>query len=218
MSEQENQIKLGFGASPDTVHYIFVGGDDDNPGTAWYFWDHATGKQIAIEHNSITGYIKNVYVTKHEWQGRPNYKLNIRLSADKEYCIRSGISTLFSRGILLALNSLPAGSLVEPLTVSAKPGQNNVVFGNLFRLDGSRVFVEWDGDCALLPIVQQIQKNNDLQVQTQESIDNPEPRGGQMAQHNEEWAGPPQVFEDESKRPILPKAKTAAVDDDKLPF
>lgn len=183
MSEHEENEgpKLGFGESPDQITTIFVGEADENDdsGAAWYTRDFEKEKNTPIAHASITGFIYGLKVSKSTYKKKDSYKLNIRLNAGKRYQIRSGLDTYFSRGFILAFSSfLDAGNDPKkvPITVAVRKGsEGNVIFCSLFNAEtNAKIFVEWDGDAKLMPIVNEIQEILGVTVQTKDMVDNPD--------------------------------------------
>lgn len=172
--------KLGFSEAPDSVTYIFVGESSD-AASAWYFWDHSENAPVSIKDNCLSGYLRDVSVTKHDTKAGISYKLNLKIQADKMYCIRSGVTTNFSRGILLAMaeaiSSPPGSSLLTNgayISIAVKKGdEGKVVFGNFF-LDNVRIYPEWDADCQLFPVINKIQEAIGTYIQTKETLDKKE--------------------------------------------
>lgn len=176
----EDKPKLGFGSSPDATTWVFVGGDDDDEsGSAWYTRNFDTEVNTPLEHSSLTGYLKNIYIKKTEYKKKANYKMNLRMQADQRYNIRSGLSTFFSRGFLLAIEVMMDNEVdfdTTPLIISVRKGNdNNVVFCNVFNYTtGAKIFYTYDGDKKLVPIINRLQEYLGVTVQTKDMIDNPE--------------------------------------------
>jgi hypothetical protein len=176
----DSLIKLGFGPMPG-VTYIFVGGEDDaaEHGACWYRLDES--KKIPIIERSLTGYLRNIkIVPKPKYKGKPgevDLKVDFYVEADKQYVIRSGCNTNFSRGIILDLNSIAKEALQSPLMFTVSPGDEpKIVFGKLFFADGQmKIPREWDSQIQLFPLVQELQKRLNVVAQTKDDLKLSEP-------------------------------------------
>jgi hypothetical protein len=122
-----SEIKLGLGNPPEPV-YLYVkneqlGGEQ----YVWYKYIFNQNSKIPVYEKSLTGYISEVKKTEREFQGRVNIKLDIVISADELYVVRSGIDTNFAKSFLLAASVIEDFS--KPVCIVPNPGNgNNVVF------------------------------------------------------------------------------------------
>lgn len=146
---------LGFGKRSSHT-YIFV---KYGPDHLWYSRDREQAANVPIPERDLTGYVRHVWkrARSDETTGEPIEKLNIHVSADREYIIQSGFATNFSKGIVAGLLALPAGALGQPLTLivednAQSSGVRPTVFGRV-ELQGKRMYPEVKGvDMArLLP-------------------------------------------------------------------
>jgi hypothetical protein len=135
-------VKLGFGAVP-RPQYVFVKKDND---CCWYMLSE-DNKRIPIYERALTGVITGIEVNKIvENSFGADEKLNLCILAEQPYIIQSGNDTYFSKSLLLSLDALTYEQLRNPLTISVKPGENNVVFCNIYDPVTYRsIGVSWDG-------------------------------------------------------------------------
>jgi hypothetical protein len=125
-----NEIKLGL-CNPPFPIYLYVDKVEAEDGIhGWYNYDVKQGLKTPISQKALIGYISELRLTDKEFKGKDTMKLDIVVLADELYIIRSGIETNFSKSFL------SAASLVEdfskPLIIVANPGDENVVFCNLY--------------------------------------------------------------------------------------
>lgn len=159
--------EAGFG-SPPIPTYIFVGESDDVD-SSWYELDFETKKKIPIKQEALWCTITGLKLVKKIWRDEPVIKLDISVMADKKYVIRSSVDTLFSRGFLLAAQTLDDFEEMICIVVS-KGDQQNAIFCRLFYTNGSRVKAEWNKDIKLLPIIQNLQRRLDIPVQDYNAV------------------------------------------------
>ena len=143
---------LGLGADPRFPTYIFVGSDmtDDKKQYLWYSLDNEG--PVPIFDPALTGKLIEVRGVKTMYKDKPNYKFDFVIQADAKYVIRSGVNTIFSRGVMLAIEELISDSdnkkdLDEMLLsfITSAGDEDNVVYGNVFDWEfGETVFPEWD--------------------------------------------------------------------------
>lgn len=133
------QTALGFGMAP-TPQRIYV---NQGEGYSWYFWDHNEQKPLPIAHDALTGVITDLKAdNSKQYKGEAVWKLLVDIQADRPYRIESGVSTVFSKGLMLAIASLTPAQLLQPLTITVTPGEENVVFCRLY-IGNERVKVDW---------------------------------------------------------------------------
>jgi hypothetical protein len=162
VSNQNQEIKLGFlDSTPDTLTYIYVGATENS---CWYFFETETNTKIAIAHKALAGYLEVLKVSTKEFKEKKQQKLDILIKGDKRYCVRSGLDTNFSRGLLLALANLSPEHLLKPIIIAPKLGQDTI-FASVFDEAGSRVKFDWNADTSLLVLVEKI--NSLLGVKTE---------------------------------------------------
>ncbi|MDZ8024071.1 MAG: hypothetical protein RMX97_05205 [Nostoc sp. DedQUE11] len=136
------EVKLGFGAIPKP-QYVFVKKDNDY---CWYMLSE-NDQKIPIYDKALTGVITEIEIDKQvETAFGEVGKIELSILADKPYIVRSGKNSYFSKSLLLSLNALTCEQLRNPLTISVRPGDSNVVFCNIYDPVTYRsVGVSWDG-------------------------------------------------------------------------
>lgn len=154
----DQEIKLGLGNPPEP-QYLFVGaGKEGNVNYEWYYVDFDNGNQTVPEtRRALTGYIRELRINETEYKGEKKPKLDIFISADQPYVVRSGLDTVFTRGVILALAIVE--DYTEPLIIAVAPSdQEKVVFGKVYRASGEKISVEWQKDANLMPLINHIQE------------------------------------------------------------
>ena len=148
----EGQEKVNLGLSTESPRkWLYVGQEQ---GTCWYF--RHNNENVPVIENSLTGYLKVARLETKEFKGKSELKLQLTIDAGIKYVIQSGVNTVFSRGVLLALNLLSEAELLKPITISVRPGnQESIVLGSV-AVGGDKVRVDWDESLNLGFIVQQI--------------------------------------------------------------
>lgn len=135
--------------SPPTAFYLFVGETGED--CLWYTLD-GQDKQVPVHDQALHGDLKEVRIIEREFRGRKSDKLELVVSADRTYVVRSGLETTWSRGILLALEAAP--DLARPLYFCVRNADNEkVVFSSLYTAAGERVLAEWDKERDLKEVV-----------------------------------------------------------------
>lgn len=136
------EVKLGFGAVP-RPQYVFVKKDNDH---CWYMLSE-NDQKIPIYDKALTGVITEIKIDRQvETAFGEVGKIDLSILADKPYIVRSGKDSYFSKSLLLSLDALTFEQLRNPLTISVRPGDSNVVFCNIYDPVTFRsVGVSWDG-------------------------------------------------------------------------
>lgn len=142
--------KLGLGPLP-TPFYIYVGEAPD--GCLWYFLAPDTTDKVPVHEPALCGTLREVRTLTKTFKNKPVEKLELEIHADRRYVIRSGLDTMWSRGILLSLEQ--TADLSSPLYFCVRPSDKNekIVFASLYTSQGERVKHEWDGERDLRPVV-----------------------------------------------------------------
>jgi hypothetical protein len=158
------EIKLGLCNPPEPIYiYVNQGELNGNP-YVWYRYDVNGQKTIPIQEKGLTGYLSELRLTTKEFKGKDNIKLDIVVSADEVYVIRTGLETNFAKTFLLALSQVQ--DLSKPLIISATPGEGNVVFCWLYdALTKTRIRREWNPNADWMTIIDSIQSK--LQSESQ---------------------------------------------------
>lgn len=161
----ERTIKFGFGPHPGKI-YVFVGADEE--GDTWYTLDN--GKPVPIKEPALTGFLTNISVTRREYKGKDNYKLDVTIDCIEEvYVLRSGIDTVFSKGLVGALMQIE--DFLEPIIVTASMGdENKVVFCNVYDANSREKYKYETIEGSLFPIIQDLQNRLGVYRQTSEDL------------------------------------------------
>ncbi|QFS51359.1 hypothetical protein [Nostoc sphaeroides] len=95
-------------------------------------------------------------MTTKEFKGKDNLKLDIVVSADELYVIRTGVETNFAKSFLLAASLIQDFS--KPLIIVANGGDENTVFCNLYdAATKTKIYREWSRDLDWATIIRDIQ-------------------------------------------------------------
>jgi len=121
---QASKQQLGFGHSPKP-RYIYA--NRQYPDSLWYFWDGAKKEHEPIQFQALTGIVEKLEVEEKEYKGKPDYKVNLHIKADRNYVIQSGLETLFAKGLVYTLSKLPVTSFNKPITIAVEPGDTEQV-------------------------------------------------------------------------------------------
>ncbi|AUB41975.1 hypothetical protein COO91_08070 [Nostoc flagelliforme CCNUN1] len=105
---------------------------------------------------ALTGYLSELRLTTKEFKGKDNLKLDIVVSADELYVIRTGVETNFAKSFLLAASLIQDFS--KPLIIVANAGDENTVFCNLYdAASKTKIYREWSRDLDWATIIRDIQ-------------------------------------------------------------
>ena len=150
------EIKLGLCNPPEPIYLYVNQGEINGQSYVWYRYDVNNDKTIPLQQKGLTGYLTELRLTTKEFKGKDNVKLDIVISADELYVIRTGIETNFAKTFLLAVSLIQDFS--EPLIIAATPGEENVVFCRLYdAANKMRIRREWDKDADWAEIIKSVQ-------------------------------------------------------------
>ena len=140
-----------------TVFSIYVNqGEVDGESYVWYKFNISQDKKIPVPQRALTGYLSEMRLTTKEFKGKDNLKLDIVVSADELYVIRTGIETNFAKSFLLAASLIQDFS--KPLIIVANAGDENTVFCNLYdAATKTKIYREWSRDLDWATIIRDIQ-------------------------------------------------------------
>jgi hypothetical protein len=141
------EIKLGLCNPPEPI-YLFVNqGEVDGESFVWYKFNISQETKIPVIQRALTGYLCELRLTTKEFQKKDNLKLDIVVSADEVYVIRTGVETNFAKSFLLAASLIQDFS--KPLIIAATAGEQNTVFCNLYdAATKTKIYREWSRDGA----------------------------------------------------------------------
>lgn len=165
-----SEVKMGLGGAPDPI-YLHVSESIDEGGEVhpWHMWDGK--KQIPVKDRSLTGILSNIRLKLGpEFKGKKPVKIQFRVDTGSQpYVIQCGVETTFTRGMLLALDTVD--DLSQPLMFVVANGGEKVVFARLhLAANSERVKIMWDKERKLFPLVQKLQQKLGLRAQTWEDV------------------------------------------------
>ncbi|MHC5771937.1 MAG: hypothetical protein ACYTXI_41750 [Nostoc sp.] len=96
------EIKLGLCNPPEPIYLYVKNAELGGESYLWYHYDIDREKTIPVSQKALTGYLSELRFTTKEFKGKDNLKLDIVVSADEVYVIRSGVETNFTKSFLLA--------------------------------------------------------------------------------------------------------------------
>ncbi|MFN6474070.1 MAG: hypothetical protein RMY36_030945 [Nostoc sp. SerVER01] len=150
------ELKLGICNLPEPIYLYVNKGDWEGKSYCWYYHDPETKINTPEYSPAICGYLSELRLTPKDFKGKDNMKLDIVLSADKTYIIRSGIETNFTKGFLLAIALVK--DLSRPIIIGCSPGEQNTVFCRIYdALTKSKVEVDWNVQTDWASIIKSIQ-------------------------------------------------------------
>ncbi|MBD2526404.1 hypothetical protein [Nostoc sp. FACHB-133] len=150
------EIKLGLCNPPEPIYLYVNQGEVDGESYVWYKLNISQNKKIPVTQRALTGYLLELRLTTKEFQGKDNLKLDILISADELYVIRTGIETNFTKSFLLAASLVQ--DFDKPLIIAATAGEKNTVFCNLYdAVTKSRIEREWNKNADCATIIRDIQ-------------------------------------------------------------
>jgi len=128
---QASKQSLGFGHSPKP-RYIYA--NRQYAECLWYFWDGANKKHEPIQFQALTGIVEKLEIEQKEYKGKPDPKVNLYIRAERNYIIQSGYETLFAKGLIYTLATLPVVCFNKPITIAVEPGDTEqVLFSRVYN-------------------------------------------------------------------------------------
>jgi hypothetical protein len=150
------EIKLGLCNPPEPIYLYVNQGEVDGESYIWYKFNISQDKKIPVTQRALTGYLSELRLTTKEFKGKDNLKLDIVVSADELYVIRTGVETNFAKSFLLAASLVQDFS--KPLIIVANAGDENTVFCNLYdAATKTKIYREWSRDLDWATIIRDIQ-------------------------------------------------------------
>lgn len=150
------EIKLGLCNPPEPIYLYVKNAELGGESYLWYHYDIERDKTIPVTQRALTGYLSELRLTTKEFRGKDNLKLDIVVSADELYVVRTGIETNFAKSFLLAASLIQDFS--KPLIIVATAGDENTVFCNLYdAASKSKIYREWSRDLNWATIIRDIQ-------------------------------------------------------------
>ncbi|MEH1830369.1 MAG: hypothetical protein V7L22_34370 [Nostoc sp.] len=150
------EIKLGLCNPPEPIYLYVKNAELGGESYLWYNYDIERDKTIPVSQRALTGYLSELRLTTKEFKGKDNLKLDIVVSADELYVVRTGVETNFAKSFLLAASLVQDFS--KPLIIVANAGDENTVFCNLYdAASKSRIEREWNKNADWVTIIRDIQ-------------------------------------------------------------
>ncbi|MHC0067951.1 hypothetical protein ACWATR_34515 [Nostoc sp. UIC 10890] len=150
------EIKLGLCNPPEPIYLYVKNAELGGEFYLWYHYDIDRDKTIPVSQRALTGYLSELRLTTKEFKGKDNIKLDIVVSADELYVIRTGVETNFAKSFLLAASLVQDFS--KPLIIVANAGDENTVFCNLYdAASKTKIYREWSRDLDWATIIHDIQ-------------------------------------------------------------
>ncbi|WP_179051795.1 hypothetical protein [Nostoc sp. TCL26-01] len=150
------EIKLGLCNPPEPIYLYVKNGESSGETYLWYHYNIEQDKTIPVQQRGLTGYLSEVRVTAKEYKTKDTTKLDIVVSADEVYIIRTGIETNFAKTFLLAASQVYDFS--KPLVIAATSGDENTVFCRLYDATTKvRVRSEWNPNADWFSIISELQ-------------------------------------------------------------
>lgn len=151
-----NEVKLGLCNPPEPIYLYVSQGEINGESYCWYRYDIAQDKIIPVQQKGLTGYLSELRLTTKEFKGKDNLKLDIVVTADEIYVIRTGIETNFAKTFLLAISQVENFS--KPLIIGVVSGEENVVFCRLYdAATKTRIRREWNTNVDWAEIIRTCQ-------------------------------------------------------------
>ena len=122
--------ELGLGFQPAYRIALDVEGGTTRSGRryCWGVFDHDRQVFVPEPMNSIVGYLKGFGVKEgREYKGKIPRKLGLHVDCGSQgqFAIKSGLESVFSKGILNAIASLSVDQVANPVKIVVKPGDDS---------------------------------------------------------------------------------------------
>lgn len=166
-----SEIQLGLCNPPEPIYLYVRSGEANGESYLWYKFDIDSQTTIPVHQRGLTGYIKELRLTQKEYRGKDNIKLDLVISADEVYVIRTGIETNFAKTLLLALEKVESYSVPHIIAVVA--GEENVVFCRVYdACSKHRIKAEWNAQADWAGIIAKVQaKLEGKQISTHQTVE-----------------------------------------------
>lgn len=145
---------MGFVKPPNQAYdkILFV---NNCQGYPWSWPDNVPCKEVALE-----GKVVGLQIRQSEYKDKVSEKLHLLLRDDEfTYCVRCGLETVFSRGLLLSLRACLSQQADCQIIISPKVSERDsrVIFCNLWA-NTQRVKIDWDKDISLYDLAKELSK------------------------------------------------------------
>ncbi|MEH2100929.1 MAG: hypothetical protein V7K76_14485 [Nostoc sp.] len=174
------KLNLGLCNLPEPIYLYVRNGGSEGKNYCWYYHDPETKINTPEYATGICGYLSELRLTSKEFKGKETMKLDIVVSANETYIIRTGVETNFAKSFLLAIALVE--DLSRPLIIGCNAGEQNTVFCQVYdAITKSRIKAPWNvqADCA--SIIHDVQTKlggvqediQDVQLQTKRRLSPP---------------------------------------------
>ncbi|MHC5897214.1 hypothetical protein [Nostoc sp.] len=143
------KLNLGLCNLPEPIYLYVRNGGSEGKNYCWYYHDPDTKMNTPEYATGVCGYLSELRLTSREFKGKESMKLDIIVSANETYIIRTGIETNYAKSFLLAIALVE--DLSSPLIIGCKAGEQNTVFCQVYdATTKSRFKTPWNAqvDCA----------------------------------------------------------------------
>ena len=145
---------MGFTKPPNQAYdkILFV---NNCQGYPWSWVNNEPCKEVALE-----GKVVGLQIRQSEYKDKVSEKLHLLIKDDEfTYCIRCGLETVFSRGLLLSLRVCLSQQADCQIIISPKVSERDarVIFCNLWA-NKQRIKIDWDKDCNLYSLAQELSR------------------------------------------------------------
>jgi hypothetical protein len=152
---------------------LWVGrGEGVNVNDCWYILDEQKVAHYQAQ-NAVTGILTGLSLRVSKGGKEDLTKLSFWMQAGLEkYRIESGLETVFTRGVLLGLNSIPHEDTGSLLSIGVKPSDKmsgtagNVVYGEVYDAADQRVVCEYDKTILSKDLLEIVAAHFEIKVTT----------------------------------------------------
>lgn len=150
------EIKLGLCKAPEPIYLYVKTGEIEGVGYLWHYYDIENAKVIPELNSGLCGYLKDIQIKEKEFKGKENLKLDIIISADETYIIRTGIDTNFAKAFLFSAVLIKDFS--KPLIIACAAGDENVVFCRIYDAQSKTKYKpEWNAKADCNALIKELQ-------------------------------------------------------------
>lgn len=146
------ETRFGLCSLPEPIYLYVSNGDSEGKNYCWYYHNPDTKVNTPEYLSGVCGYLTELRLTYKDFKGKESTKLDIVISADENYVIRTGVETNFSKTFLLAIALVE--DLSKPLIIGCSAGEQNTVFCKVYYATSkSRVKADWNAHADWASII-----------------------------------------------------------------
>jgi hypothetical protein len=135
------------------TQYLYVGRQEDKADpSCWYRWKDERASPVSA--TALRGELVDIQINKTTFKGKDSIKLDLYMKChSQQYCVRSGIDTMFSRSVLLALNEIEDINAANPIVIGVRASKEdeNIVFGSVL-IGQQPIKALWDKDADMMQL------------------------------------------------------------------